>query len=60
MANGSSGFMARIGGIIAPYFVASFFGTNVLHALIWFSILAFVMGFLTLFFASETKEKFIS
>ncbi|BBJ27948.1 MFS transporter [Athalassotoga saccharophila] len=56
-ANGSAGMMARIAGIIAPYFVAAFFGTNVLHALIWFSILAFLMAFLTAFLGRETKAE---
>ncbi len=56
-ANGSAGMMARIAGIIAPYFVASFFGTNVLHALIWFSILAFLMALLTAFLGRETKAE---
>ncbi len=56
-ANGSSGMMARIAGIIAPYFVAAFFGANVLHALIWFSILAFLMAFLTTFLGRETKAE---
>lgn len=54
-ANGSAGMMARIAGIIAPYFVAAFFGTNVLHALIWFSILAFLMAILAAFLGKETK-----
>lgn len=59
-ANSSAGVMARIAGIIAPYFTAIFFGVNILHALIWFAIFASIMGFVILFFASETKKSFIS
>ncbi len=59
-ANSSAGAMARIAGIIAPYFTASFFGKNVLHALLWFSIFSFIMSVVILIFAVETKNKFIS
>ncbi len=59
-ANSSAGVMARVAGIIAPYFMASFFGQNTLHALIWFATFAALMGFVISIFGVETRGKLVS
>ena len=55
-ANGSAGVMARIAGIIAPYFTALFMRAGkVYYALLSFAILCVVAGVIVFILGEETK-----
>ena len=57
-ANGMAGVMARIAGIIAPYFTGYFLKNKaVIDALIWFAVLSVIAGLVVLLLGVETKGK---
>ena len=58
-ANGSAGALARIGGILAPFYIALMINKNVIFALVTFSIMLFIGAFWIIAKGYETKGKAI-
>ncbi len=57
-ANGMAGVMARIAGIVAPYFTGYFLQrANPMEALMWFAMLSLISGAVVLLLGTETKGK---
>jgi putative MFS transporter len=59
-ANSSSGAVARIASIIAPYFTASFFVSGISRVLIYFAVFAFIAAVVVGVLGVETRQKMIS
>lgn len=59
-ANGIAGVMARIAGIVAPYFTGYFIDKSIVFALSYVSIFAIITGILTIFLGIETKDKAVN
>jgi len=59
-ANGFAGAMARIAGIIAPYFTGYFIDKSVFVALLVIAVVSFAAGILVFPLGIETKSKAIS
>ncbi len=57
-ANGMAGVMARIAGIMAPYFTGYFLSRGkVVHALAWFAAFSALAGLIVAVFGVETKGR---
>jgi len=59
-ANGFAGAMARVAGIIAPYFTGYFIDKSIFIALIVITIMSLITGFLVFPLGVETKDKAIN
>lgn len=59
-ANGFAGTMARIAGIIAPYFTGYFIDKSIFVALLIISVMSFLAGFLVFPLGIETKNKAVN
>ncbi|MBT1248609.1 MULTISPECIES: MFS transporter [unclassified Thermosipho (in: thermotogales)] len=56
-ANGVAGVMARVAGIIAPYFTGYFVDKSIVAALSYTAIFSIITGLLVLILGVETKDK---
>ncbi|MBO8160856.1 MAG: MFS transporter [Thermosipho sp. (in: Bacteria)] len=55
-ANGFAGAMARIAGIIAPFFTGYFVDKSIISALVVISLISIVSGIVVLILGKETKQ----
>ena len=58
-ANGSAGALARIAGVLAPFYIALMINKNIVLALLTFSIMLLIGAFWVLIKGEETKGKAI-
>jgi len=59
--NGSAGVMARIAGIIAPYYTGYMLkvGASLPHIFLWLSVMSILAGIMVMALGIETKGKYI-